>query len=493
MYKIYADNTLFFDDTLQSQPELQLLDVKLTQEVNKAGCLEFTIPPQNVAYSLLQKLKTTIVILYNNSPYIYWEGRVLHDEKDFWNRKKVYCEGALSYLTDAVVRPYSWQGTLQGYFYYLIRQQRDYVEANRSIGYGGGDVEDPNQYIVRSNSNYANVWDEMSSKILNKVGGYLKLTLGIFGGDRRKYLSLNTSAGGISDQVIKFGKNLLDINEYVTAENLFTVLIPLGAREETQDGSEGKRLTIKSVNGDLDYLENQTAINLFGRIIRFNEWDDVTVASNLKTKGITFLNENISMSITLSIDAVDLHYLDVNTEHITVGSQVRVVSEPHGLDTYFLCSKVVTDMLNPDRTEFVLGTGFNALTDKQIEASKKTNSAFETAESASSAISNINTSVVGNYVSKSEFTSFQSQVNSNFTAVNNKLTNAMHYKGSVASETNLPATGNSVGDVWDVQDTGADYVWTGSAWEKLSEDLTLYVLKTAFDALEARVQALENN
>lgn len=56
---------------------------------------------------------------------------------------------------------------------------------------------------------------------------------------------------------------------------------------------------------------------------------------------------------------------------------------------------------------------------------------------------------------------------------------------------NLPSSGNSVGDVYDATDTGADYVWAGTAWDKLSESAT-YTLKTDFDALEARVQALEN-
>lgn len=162
-------------------------------------------------------------------------------------------------------------------------------------------------------------------------------------------ISLSSSPGGISDQVIRFGENLLDIEEYITAENIFTVLVPLGARQENQDGSQGGRLTIKSVNNNLDYLENQTAINLFGKIVRTAEWDDVTIASNLKTKGRAFLNNNISMAVTLSVKAVDLHYLDVDTDKIEVGTQVRVVSEPHGLDTYFLCSKVVADFLSPEK------------------------------------------------------------------------------------------------------------------------------------------------
>lgn len=53
-------------------------------------------------------------------------------------------------------------------------------------------------------------------------------------------------------------------------------------------------------------------------------------------------------------------------------------------------------------------------------------------------------------------------------------------KGSKGSEALLPTTGNIPGDVWNVNDTGANYVWTGSAWDKLSEtvDLSGYLQKS---------------
>ena len=101
------------------------------------------------------------------------------------------------------------------------------------------------------------------------------------------------------------------------SSGVFTVLIPLGARTENEDGTEGPRLTISSLYQDeRDYLENTTAVNLFGRIVRTNVWDDVTVASNLRTKGQTFLNAGVEMAVTLSIKAVDLNLLDVNTGRI---------------------------------------------------------------------------------------------------------------------------------------------------------------------------------
>lgn len=50
--------------------------------------------------------------------------------------------------------------------------------------------------------------------------------------------------------------------------------------------------------------------------------------------------------------------------------------------------------------------------------------------------------------------------------------NVFTYKGQVAKESDLP-NGASVGDVYDVTETGANYVWNGSNWDKLSENIDL--------------------
>lgn len=56
---------------------------------------------------------------------------------------------------------------------------------------------------------------------------------------------------------------------------------------------------------------------------------------------------------------------------------------------------------------------------------------------------------------------------------------AFHYKGTKPSADELPQDGNEIGDVWNVDDTGANYAWTGSEWDKLSEtiDLSNYYTK----------------
>lgn len=52
--------------------------------------------------------------------------------------------------------------------------------------------------------------------------------------------------------------------------------------------------------------------------------------------------------------------------------------------------------------------------------------------------------------------------------ISQEMTSAMHYKGQVATYADLPTTGMQVGDVYNVADTGDNYAWNGTSWDKLS-------------------------
>ena len=47
------------------------------------------------------------------------------------------------------------------------------------------------------------------------------------------------------------------------------------------------------------------------------------------------------------------------------------------------------------------------------------------------------------------------------------IVNVYRYKGSVDTYSNLPRGDLNSGDVYNVEDTGKNYAWTGSAWDDL--------------------------
>lgn len=369
MYTIYADGQLVYAPTL-AEEGYAAVSPKVEVELNKAGSASFILPPGNAMYDRIRKL-SSVVNIYDGGEEIF-RGRVLHDEKDFYNRKDIYCEGELAFLLDSVVRPYSYKGGVAALFRQFVDNHNSQVDPWKQFQPGNVTVTDPNDYITRASSDYPNSADEMNAKLVKLLGGYLKPRLS--GGVR--YLDYVEEYGGVSSQTIEFGRNLLDISEYISAEDVFTVLIPLGTEQQDQEGNPTGRLTVSSVNGGKDYIEDSNAVQAFGRIVKVHEWDDVTVAANLLRKGQQHLAEGIEMAVSLSIKAVDLHLLDVDVSRIKLGDYVRVVSMPHGLDKFFLCSKVSYDLENPQNMEFTLGAAFTSMTDRQAGQQKAAQGTF---------------------------------------------------------------------------------------------------------------------
>ena len=394
MYTIHVDGNLLYSPLLIDDGYL-VLNPKLTLELGKSGSLTFLLPPNNPLYDSIQKLKS-IVIVYQDSEEIF-RGRVLHDEKDFYNRKNVYCEGELAFLLDSQQRPYSFQGDIPDLYMKFINSHNAQVEEEKRFYVGEITVTDPNNYINRSNIYYNNTWDEISDKLIASHGGYLRPRLK----DGKRYLDYVKAYGKVNSQVIEFGVNMLDISEYITAEDVFTVLIPLGFEQTDSDGNSTGRLTIESVNSGKDYIEDDAAIALFGRITKTQEWDDVTVASNLLTKGRAFLNSGIEMAVTLTMKAIDLHLADVEVERISLGDYVRVISLPHKLDKYFLCSKIVIDIVSPDKTEYTFGVTYTTMTEKQVGTTKVIQSTVGAVQSAVSNVNAIVSDLPTDYVKKS--------------------------------------------------------------------------------------------
>ena len=58
-------------------------------------------------------------------------------------------------------------------------------------------------------------------------------------------------------------------------------------------------------------------------------------------------------------------------------------------------------------------------------------------------------------------------------ALKTDITGMYKYKGSVATFSALPASGNVVGDVWNVEAGGMNYVWNGTEWDALGEIFTI--------------------
>lgn len=368
MFTVYANSEILHNPRM-FEDRYVVIEPTLSEEVNTAGTFTFSVPASNPLYNRLTNRSTYVRI--EDEKGLVWRGRVMSSQKDWQKNKMVTCEGDLAFLNDSIQRPYAFRGTPAQLFSAAILAHNQQVDSERQFTIGTVTVTDPNNYIVRSSESAMTTWEFMRSALFeSSLGGYIRTrTVGT-----THYIDYLASFDHNNTQSVEFGKNMLDITELVSAEDVVTCLIPYGAQlpeEQQQDPPSsgtwnGNRVTIESVTaGNVDYIKNQTGINLFGEVWGTATWDDVTVASNLLTKATAYLADQIANRITVSCSALDLSLIDYDIESIKLGDSVEIYSIPHDIDIWLMCRSKTTPLMNPGDSSVVFGAETKSLTDLQ--------------------------------------------------------------------------------------------------------------------------------
>lgn len=385
MYRVYCDGLPIYNDKLEG---LKIFSPSLDLELNKTGSFSFTLYPDHPYYGSIQKLKSIITVYQED--YLLFRGRVLDDEIGFYNEREVTCEGELAFLLDSIKRPYDFTGSVAEYLALLLESHNAQVDETKRFTLGNVTVTDPNDYIVRSNIDYTDTWKEMNDKLLTLLGGFLSVRHA----DGVAYLDYLADFALLSPQKIEFGKNLLDQKRIIKGADVATVVIPLGAKLKDAEGKDtDKRLTIETVNGGADFIEDASAISQYGTIVKTVIFDDVTIAENLKAKGQAYLSSLVKLPESIELTAADLATVSTAFSSFHLGTYVDVVSKPHGLNQKFLVRKLSIHLLDPAANKLTLGGVFEGLaaslkglTDTQ---GKIINEISESVRKASEAVYNV--------------------------------------------------------------------------------------------------------
>lgn len=355
MYRVYCNNSPLYD--LRDE-DLVLFSPIVKIGENTAGSFEFSILPKHPHYEEVNEL-TSVITAYDGDEEIFC-GRVVEITKDLYNRKKVICEGELAYFNDSIQRPARYQGlTVRGYLETLVNIHNQQVKnqgIDKTFKVGAVTVQDKNDYIYKY-TNWESTLEVIKTDLLKTYGGYLRIRKenGV------RYLDYLADYPNTNTQVIEFGSNLLDFTHDMVASDIVTAVIPLGARLEDVTEVEGldAYLTIKDVNGGVDYVYSQEAVKSYGWIFKTVKWDDIHVADNLLKKGKEYLTDIQFAQITLTVSAVDLHMLHVDMERIKVLDEIRVTSSPNGLDRFFPVSEMTIYLDKPSNNKLTLGTSYS--------------------------------------------------------------------------------------------------------------------------------------
>lgn len=334
-YYIFADGELVYSAGAEG---FDVLNPRLTLEVNKAGSLEFDIPVGSEMYNRISKLKTTIEARQGNE--VLFRGRLLNTKRNTLNTISYYCEGFLSWLVDITFQPYSYNGQARDFLKYIIQRYNSRALDDRKVTYKYSDIS---AKITTEQKNYSTAWDEIKSVLINNVGGYIVPYLST----EETGIQWLSTYGATTSQVIQFGQNLLDFSEYIDASQVFTAVRAYGKEVN------GSRVGLSGNNG---FVQDDDAIEMFGRIERTVFFDEITTESALRQAATDYLRTGVQCAMTLNLTAVDLHLLDADAERIRLGDSVRSVSVPHSIDAFFLCTKIVYDFAHPKNNKYTFGS-----------------------------------------------------------------------------------------------------------------------------------------
>ena len=359
MYLIYCDGELLYDPR---QKEYLVGDPTLELAVNTSGTLSFSLPPAHPAYDKIRKLKS-VITLYQDGEWVF-SGRVLNDEKNFHNIKQISVEGELGYLNDSNQRCYVCDGlSPKEWFVSIIERHNADVDDWKRFTVGEVTVTDSNNELYYSSTTYETSWETVKNKCFEgSCGGYVRTRHE----GNVTYIDWLKDYPNICTQEIRFGENLLDLTHQIRGEDVATVVIPLGARlsevDENYQGTDSEeRLTIAGINNGKDYLVDEEAAALYGRIVKAVIHEDIMEESYLLAAGYRDLEEYTKLLSTLTLNAIDLHLLDVDVEKIRLGDSIRVVSAPHGLDAYMQVSAMTIKLAQPQNSTITVGRSVKTL------------------------------------------------------------------------------------------------------------------------------------
>ena len=420
MYEIYAYPYGNPDAKLllyrPNDPQALVLSPKLTREVSKGGSLVFTMTRDHAQYDMLQKLSTVVQVRRDGKEI--WRGRVLKHEADFYKRRVVYCEGALSYFNDSSITPFNYKGTLRQFLQHLIDAHNDQVKSKMkcfqlgtvtaALGNLVVQFGDADQYGV--GEDYGKVWDILDKLVLKVFGGYFYCGFDAATGyNVLNYCDQAVEAKRQTAQKIEYGRNLLNLSETTDATDLYTRIYPIGNKHTVdtskwyyklmwwRDTSKDKHeerwgimetdaATIAqylpasgySYNLQEGWIQNNAAVQKFGIITRIVELDTDS-ANDTFAAGVQALQQNYAMKTSYVIRAVDLVDAGYDTDRLDFSMYSHIISAPHSVDAVMLCTKLVEPLEKPAQKEFTFGMTRRTLTDRQVANMGTTNLLQESA------------------------------------------------------------------------------------------------------------------
>lgn len=331
VYNNNVQTVAHYPSANQDDPHINKLPLK--EGLSVVDTLSFTLYPNNQGYDKVFELTTKVKVLDLRDNTIRFTGRVLdvNEKMDTGGQiyKDVTCEGALSFLNDTKQRGSSYYGnTIASFLTQILGNHNSKVEAGKQIQVGNIDFVSSVTHTCNFETTLAEI---ISAK--ETVGGDIRIR------EVNNVLYLDWMKSFDPNIVeISLGINMKDMVKGKDVTSLGTRIIPLGANN----------LTIESVNGGLDYVDDTNAKNAYGVIEKTIEYHDIKDANELRNTCLTDLPKYTQPSYILKSNALDLSFLSNNKiEQFVLGKKLNIVNKYMGVNDVYAIVELDMDLLTP--------------------------------------------------------------------------------------------------------------------------------------------------
>ena len=341
--------------------------------INTIDSFSFTMLPSNPGFNAISDFQTLVRVYNTNRKKYEFHGRVLHSQSEMSSNglitKEVTCESYFGFLCDSqqtYLDPQNW--TVTGLLQHIINTHNSQLEEYKRFTLGKVTVTDPNDNLYLGIQR-DNTWKTIDEKLIKKLGGEIRFRVV----DGVTYLDYLTEIGATRATAIALSRNMKSIKKESDPSEYVTRLIPLGAKlNETEE-----RLDITSANNGLNYIDDTTAIAVYGIHVGYVTFDDVTDASNLLRKGRDWLEDNNKVKVKYSINALELSLLGLDIDSFEVHDRYPIQNALLGIDDVARIIKKNIDVCEEIKSSIEVGDSFKTLSDIQAEQQNNFNN-FQT-------------------------------------------------------------------------------------------------------------------
>lgn len=227
MYTILSGNRMIYDSRNKNyypctEPELNL-------EMGEAGSLSFTLLPGHPMRNSMKEMQTFVAAYQDDETNPIFYGRVLMAEEDLYGRLALTCEGALTFLLDSEMEPGTYTETITAFFTRCVEEHNSMVEEAKQFEVGIVEHDDANASMEFKLEGYNQTRNVLDNLLVKKHGGFLRVRYQ----NGQRYLDFIQVFINISNQPLKVGYNLQNVQKHTNGENIFTILRPLGKDDLT--------------------------------------------------------------------------------------------------------------------------------------------------------------------------------------------------------------------------------------------------------------------